>query len=157
MARIISLDLTIAQSQGWGYWKGMEVKGDHALVGLYPKNGRLEDGGVARANKMLWALGNYSLFIRPGFKRVDLAGADDVSNVLGSAFISPDGKRIVAVFVNSSSTLVPRTYLCHQIAKRKLQKYPHLRQTNAATCRISEFRPVQICLFSRSITTFVYD
>ena len=158
MARIISLDLTIAQSQGWGYWKGMEVKGDHALVGLYPKNGRLEDGGVARANKMLWALGNYSLFIRPGFKRVDLAGADDVSNVLGSAFISPDGKRIVAVFVNSSFDPVAADISMPSDCQKKIAKVSAFKtdeRSDLSNLRVSDLS--KFVFSPRSITTFVYD
>ena len=158
MARIISLDLTIAQSQGWGYWKGMEVKGDHALVGLYPKNGRLEDGGVARANKMLWALGNYSLFIRPGFKRIDLAGADDVSNVLGSAFISPDGKRIVAVFVNSSFDPVAADISMPSDCQKKIAKVSAFKtdeRSDLSNLRVSDLS--KFVFSPRSITTFVYD
>ncbi len=104
MARIIDADLSLADSQGWGYWKGMEVKGDYALTGVYPvKDGKLESGGVVRANKILWALGNYSFFIRPEYKRIDLDyGEKDYSRLVGSAYISPDGKKVVAVFVNSS-------------------------------------------------------
>lgn len=157
MARIISLDLTMLQSQGWGYWKGMEVKGDHALIGLYPKNGRLENGGVVRANKMLWALGNYSLFIRPGFKRVELSGADDINSVLGSAFISSDGKRIVAVFVNSSFDTVEANISVPSCKKRiaKVAAFKTDERSDLANLRISDLST--FAFSPRSITTFVYD
>lgn len=141
-----------------GILEGMEVKGDHALVGLYPKNGRLEDGGVARANKMLWALGNYSLFIRPGFKRIDLAGADDVSNVLGSAFISPDGKRIVAVFVNSSFDSVAADISMPSDCQKKIAKVSAFKtdeRSDLSNLRVSDLS--KFVFSPRSITTFVYD
>ncbi len=102
MARIIHSDLVYGNATAWGYWKAMEVKGDYALLGVYPTDGNLHHGGVMRANKLLWALGNYSLFVRPDYKRVELSGADDLSTVVASAYVSPDGKKIVAVFVNSS-------------------------------------------------------
>lgn len=158
MARIISLDLTMLQSQGWGYWKGMEVKGDHALVGVYPKTGRLEDGGVARANKMLWALGNFSLFIRPEFKRIDLTGADDIKSVLGSAFISPDGKRIVAVFVNSSFDSVDADINLPPDYKNRISKVSAFKtdeRSDLANLRVSSLS--KFSFSPRSITTFVYD
>ena len=110
MGRLITADFAIAQSQGWGYWKAMEVKGDFALTGVYPKDGRLENGGVARDNKLLWALGNWSFFVRPGYKRVEMSGADDLSKVCSSAFVSPDGRKLVAVFVNSSFDAVPVSF-----------------------------------------------
>ena len=53
-----------------------------------------------RPNKLLWALGNYSFFIRPGYDRVSLEGAEDLDGVIASAYASPDGGKIVAVFVN---------------------------------------------------------
>ena len=51
---------------------------------------------------MLWVLGNYSRFVRPDYKRIALDGADDLDALAATAFISPDGREIVAVFVNSS-------------------------------------------------------
>lgn len=47
-----------------------------------------------------WALGNYSLFIRPGYKRIKLEGADDMSGILGSAYLSPDSTKLVDVYIN---------------------------------------------------------
>ncbi|HQK96296.1 MAG TPA: glycoside hydrolase family 30 beta sandwich domain-containing protein, partial [Armatimonadota bacterium] len=53
-------------------------------------------------SKTLWVLGNWSRYVRPGFRRVaaDLAPARD--DVLPSAFVSPDGRRFVIVVVNTS-------------------------------------------------------
>lgn len=103
LGRLVYGDFVYANSTAWGFWKGMEIKGDYALIGLYPEKGDLTKGGVARPNKMLWALGNFSLFVRPGFSRIDLTGADDLDTVAGLAFAAPDAKRIVSIFVNSSN------------------------------------------------------
>jgi hypothetical protein len=80
----------------------MELKGDHALVSLHATDGDIHKGGYATPNKMLWTLGNFSRFIHPGYVRVALDGADDLDTMAATAFISPEGDRLVAVFINSS-------------------------------------------------------
>lgn len=102
MARIMHSDFVDTDAVSWCYWKGMEVNGDFALLSLHPVEGNILKGGYVSSNKMLWVLGNFSRFIRPGYTRVSLEGADDLDTLAGSAYISPDGNRIVAVFVNSS-------------------------------------------------------
>ncbi len=101
MGRLIHTDLVDAGAEAWGYWKGMELNGNHALVALHAKDGNIFQGGTVSANKILWALGNYSFFIRPGYQRIALEGADDLNTLVGSAYIAPDHKRMVLVFVNS--------------------------------------------------------
>lgn len=102
MARIIHSDFVDTEAVSWCYWKGMELNGNHALVALHATDGDIHKGGYASANKMLWTLGNFSRFIRPGYTRVSLDGADDINTLAGTAFISPEGDSLVAVFVNSS-------------------------------------------------------
>jgi hypothetical protein len=107
LGRLVYGDFVYAGSRAWGYWKGMEVNGNHALVSLYPTDGDLLKGGLIHTNKMLWALGNYSFFIRPGYKRIGLWGADDLDTLVASAYMAPDKSRIVAVFINSSFERIP--------------------------------------------------
>lgn len=102
MARIIHSDFTDTEAVSWCYWKGMELNGNHALIALHATDGDIHKGGYVTANKMLWVLGNYSRFVRPGYTRVSLEGADDLDRLAGTAFLAPDGSRLVAVFVNSS-------------------------------------------------------
>lgn len=102
LGRLVYGDFVYAGAKAWGYWKGMEVNGDHALVSLFPTAGDIMKGGVIRANKILWALGNYSFFVRPGYDLIGLQGADDLDGLVASAYQSPDESRIVVVFVNSS-------------------------------------------------------
>ena len=102
MARIIHSDFVDADAVSWCYWKGMELRGDHALVSLHATDGDIHKGGYPSANKMLWTLGNYSRFIRPGYVRIALDGADDLDTLAATVFVSPEGDRVVVVFVNSS-------------------------------------------------------
>ena len=52
-------------------------------------------------------LGNFSRFIRPGYKRISLdfspLGETEGGFLLGSAWLSPDENEVVAVFVNLSA------------------------------------------------------
>lgn len=107
LGRLVYGDLVYAGAKAWGYWKGMELNGDFALISLYPVNSNLFKGGNTRTNKLLWALGNYSFFIRPGYSRIGLNGAEDPDKVIASAYLSPDKSRIVTVYVNSSFEMVP--------------------------------------------------
>ena len=102
MARIMHSDFVDTDAVSWCYWKGMELYGNHALISLYPDDGDIHRGGYPAANKMLWTLGNFSRFVRPGYVRVALDGADDLDTLAASAYLSPQGDRLVVVFVNSS-------------------------------------------------------
>ena len=154
MGRLITADFAIAQSQGWGYWKAMEVKGDFALTGVYPKDGRLENGGVARDNKLLWALGNWSFFVRPGYKRVEMSGADDLAKVCSSAFVSPDGRKLVAVFVNSSFDAVPVSF-SGELAKKPFDAFKTDSASNLA--KTASGASGSFTMTPRSIATLAWD
>ena len=102
MAKLIHTDLAHVDAPSWGYWKAFEINGDHALTGVYPKDGDICQGGNVFTRKKLWTLGNYSFFIRPGWKRIELTGADDLGGVFASAFASPDGRKVAVVAANAS-------------------------------------------------------
>ena len=81
----------------------MNTKGDTGEE----SSGDLKQGGTLTADKNLWVLGNYSRFIRPGYRRIELesspSGETEGGNLLlGSAWMSPDESEVVAVFVNLS-------------------------------------------------------
>jgi O-glycosyl hydrolase len=114
MGKLIQCDLIIGNMVAWSYWTAFSQekwgqKNRFHLIRVNTvgdtgeeSNGDLKDGGTLTADKNLWVLGNFSRFIRPGYKRVELEGADDLSSLLGSAWLSPDGNEVVAVFVNIS-------------------------------------------------------
>lgn len=88
--------LTIANMNAWHYWW------------VYPStddNGALWDKGTGKPSKRLWVMGNYSRFVRPGYKRISTSGRVP-SGVLLTAFRNPtDGTvAIVAANKNTSST-----------------------------------------------------
>jgi O-glycosyl hydrolase len=116
MAKLIHCDLVYGNMASWSYWTAMaqerwSQKNRFYLLRLNAKGdngnesyGDLAEGGRITADMNLWVLGNYSRFIRPGFKRIDMAIDDtDLNGLMGSAYLSPDGNRIVMVFVNMGS------------------------------------------------------
>lgn len=102
MARVMYSDFVDMNAVSWCYWKAMELRGDHALIALHATDGDIHKGGYISSNKMLWVLGNFSRFVRPNYKRIDVKGADDVDTLAATAFLAPDGKQMVVVIVNSS-------------------------------------------------------
>lgn len=109
LAKIIQADLTAANVDSWSFWTAVEQEfGNHknrfALVGLLPdgETTSLRNGGTHAARKTLWSLGNFSRFVRPGFKRIQISGADNPGTLFGSAYLSPDQNQKVIVLLNSS-------------------------------------------------------
>jgi hypothetical protein len=79
VARLIHSDLTIAEARSWQWWTAVsEVdykdglvylddgsQGDSGRMG--PETVSLMHDGMVRESKLLWVLGNYSRFLRPGW------------------------------------------------------------------------------------------
>ena len=158
MARLIHSDMVDAYTKSWSYWKGMELRGDHALISLHAKDGDIHRGGDVKANKLLYVLGNYSFFVRPNYKRVALSGADNLSEVAATAYLSPDGKRLVAVFVNNTfekksvEVTLPKPYN-KQIASAKM--YITDERNDLSLHEMDN--ALSFNVNARSVTTIVYN
>ncbi|MBN1996070.1 T9SS type A sorting domain-containing protein [candidate division KSB1 bacterium] len=96
VARVIHYDLTMLQASAWQWWTA--VSPENYKDGLIYTNS--SNSQTIILSKLLWTFGNYSRFIRPGFVRVNLAGADDKYGLLGSAYRSADGKTLIIVLLN---------------------------------------------------------
>jgi O-glycosyl hydrolase len=121
MAKMIYADVSIAGCSSWSYWTALDVERwnhkDRFLlialapgvrefqkdtIGIYP----ITQPGAIKDYPTLWAMGNYSLFIRPGFKRIMIEGVEDLTGLMGTAYLSDDESRIVAVYVNMGTDSV---------------------------------------------------
>jgi glucuronoarabinoxylan endo-1,4-beta-xylanase len=100
----------------WGL--GLAILADNAVVGAdanawlwwvflnpWKDNEGLTDidGKTFKVAKRLWAFGNYSRFVRPGYVRIE-ATPNPEEDVLVSAFKSPRGNKLVVVAINNSKT-----------------------------------------------------
>lgn len=94
MANTIHEDLTVADVTSWQYW--IAVSYYHFRDGLIYVN--LSDRKIEET-KRLWAMGNFSRFVRPDFVRVGADTSVDDVNVV--AFRSPDEERTVLVVINN--------------------------------------------------------
>ena len=158
MARIIHSDFVDMNAASWCYWKGMELNGDHALVALHATDGDIHKGGYVAANKILWVLGNYSRFVRPNYTRIDLDGADDLDTLAATAFLSPDGKELVAVFVNSGFENKDVVISLPKEWKRQIKSVQSYR-TDARhdLTRASLSTSLSYQIAARGVTTFVIE
>ncbi|MDR0394292.1 MAG: T9SS type A sorting domain-containing protein [Tannerella sp.] len=171
-AKIIHADLTIANVSSWSYWTSMDMerwghKNRFLLIGLLPYDGVY--GSVtdprnsgADARSSLWALGNYSLFVRPGYKRIELSGADNPNGLMGSAYIASDNSKIVAVYVNMDKadytldmSVENQTATLLSVEKYVTSSNSNLKRDNRQT--ISDGVVQTVSIPNRSVTTVIFN
>jgi O-glycosyl hydrolase len=103
MARVIHHDLTVAEASTWQWW--LAVSAYDYKDGLVYVDKSEANGGYYES-KMLWAMGNFSRFIRPQMIRVKVnrsdnaAPEDTVRDLMVSGYYRQDDGTVVAVFVN---------------------------------------------------------
>ena len=100
VARIIHLDLTLVGVTAWQWWtavSGVNYK-DGLIFTDWKKPG---DAESIITSRLLWAIGNYSRFVRPGMRRVELEGkGHDIRGLMGSAYRDEKARQVVAVYIN---------------------------------------------------------
>jgi O-glycosyl hydrolase len=161
VARVIHYDLTLANASAWQWWTAVS-EADYKDGLIYTDWQKPGDPESVYPSKLLWVLGNYSRFIRPGTRRVELAGdGHGPKGVLGSAFVDQTHRRVVAVYVNEDTQthrILPRVeisagwrlagvdaYLTSGAPEDDLRLVAHTRRLDAW-----ELPP-------RSVTTLVLD
>jgi hypothetical protein len=100
VARVIHLDLTLAGVSAWHWWLAVSPSDykDGLIYTTWQKPGDPETIYPAR---LLWALGNYSRFVRPGARRIALDGdGHDVTGLMASAFKNAKDNTVAAVYIN---------------------------------------------------------
>ncbi len=117
--RVLHHDLTVCNASSWQTWTSLsEWNYKDALIyiddGIHPAGAdsfkdeiirNWQHDGVIRPSKYLWALGNFSRFVRPGMIRIARTDAPDYSKrqaygLMASAFVSPDDKQVTIVLIN---------------------------------------------------------
>jgi len=84
--------LAIGDASAWLYWNYSQTGDNEGLV------------LGSTDTKRHWTLGNYSKFVRPGYKRVEVAGAIP-TNVFLTAYVGSDGT-VVVVAINKATAAV---------------------------------------------------
>jgi len=85
-ARVIHRDMTRLNATAWFWW--LAVTPYDFKDGLLKINPSLE-ADTLEESRLMWTLGNFSRFIRPGFYRLGLPDVDDLTGVMASAYKDP--------------------------------------------------------------------
>jgi O-glycosyl hydrolase len=103
IARTAHFDLTITEASSWQWWLGVspyDYKDGLVYIDYRRFNGNYYE------SKMLWAMGNFSRFIRPGMTRVNISRSDgssprqDALGLMVSSYVDAPNNIVVSVFVN---------------------------------------------------------
>ena len=93
VAKIIHHDLVTAGVSSWQWWTAVSTEDYKDGLLFVDKN--IEGTDNLYVSKLLWALGNYSRFVRPGAVRT---GADsDCPDVLVSSFMNQNGSHVIVI------------------------------------------------------------
>ncbi len=168
LAKVINQDLTVGNATAWQLWNAWEpgsAEWDtrYYLLALEPSNPEYTDGGF-KITKNLWAMGNYSYFIRPGMQRLNTSRNDGLNavqvaqDVMVSAFSGkPD--QLVMVLVNYTDS--PRKVRPELKNFRSLKTYRTYVTTANADDNLKPSAELKlkgdISLLPRSVTTIVFN
>ncbi|HLO45864.1 MAG TPA: glycoside hydrolase [Leadbetterella sp.] len=152
VAKVIHADLTLANASAWHWWLSVSAN-DYKDGLVYISNkGKLGeddnqkfDGNILES-KLLWALGNYSRFVRPGMQRIHVESENKA--VLISAY--KDKSHVIVVMVNSADNQVvglPTIW--------KKQKAVAYITSNEDNLRSKKVNGQEFVLPKESITTFI--
>jgi O-glycosyl hydrolase len=112
LARVILADLNIANTAAWQWWTMFEKgkfngEARYCLIEAFTNQSKTD--GVFHPNKLLYALGNFSHFIRPGMIRIGTSRSDglteyeETTQVNFSAYTTPGQDKFVLVAVNHTN------------------------------------------------------
>lgn len=120
VARVIHNDLVMLDASSWQWWTALS-RADYKDGLIYLDDGT-DNGnentdeyckydGYIRESKLMWILGNYSFFVRPGMVRLYVTECDPESaanTIMVSAFKAKESGKLVIIAVNEAN----RPYRC---------------------------------------------
>ncbi|WP_291862403.1 glycoside hydrolase [Marinilabilia sp.] len=120
VARVMHYDLTIANATSWQWWTAitqcnykdglifLDNGGEGITNQQHPDNEKLKFDGNYHDSKLLWAMGNFSRFVRPGMVRIEVKtdNGDDyfeqALSLMVSAFKNNATGEVALVLINYS-------------------------------------------------------
>jgi len=103
VTRVIHHDMTLLNASAWQWWTAVSPE-DYKDGLIYTNYRSTPNDQSIIESKLLWAFGNFSRFIRPGYQRIQITGANNKFGLMGTAYISPDEKQVVTVLINAASS-----------------------------------------------------
>lgn len=103
VARVIWADVAVANASAWHWWLSLSPA-DYKDGLLYTDYFSPGDAESLYCSKNFWAYGQWSRFIRPGWKRVAMSSYADVFGLMSAAFVAPASNSLALVIINASGT-----------------------------------------------------
>lgn len=163
VGRIIHHDIVYGGASGWHWWRAVGEDYKDGLIREYSEYPHLD--GYVEDSKLMWVLGNYSRFIRPGAVRLGISAFDEKGNripegdteqrgLMCSAYQNKDGSYVM-VLLNYSEN--DRTFSFELNTKKKLWKlYRTSDKENENLLPIGNCQEgKEILIPARSVITFV--
>lgn len=148
MAEVIHDDLTVGNVVSWQWWLAVASGGyKDGLIYAHPKTQKIEP------TKRLWALGQYSRFIRPGFTRLTVDAGND-ERLKMTAFASADGRRVACVTINPTDKPIAAVIATTDFPARRSSLYV---TDEARDIAAVERQGDQIVLPAQSVSTLLLD
>lgn len=166
VARIIHHDIVYAGARSWQWWRAIGGDYKDGLLREYSDadglNGHVSD------SKLMWALGNYSRFIRPGAVRSTVTALDEAGRVLPwgdtdqqglmcTAYQNSDNRQVM-VLINYANEDKAFSWSCDQSPTSTWQIYRTSDKANENLLPIAKVRTGSVVhIPARSIVTMVDD
>lgn len=143
MAGVMHEDLVVANVESWQWWLAVFTGGyNDALIYAHPRSRKIEP------TKRLWAMGNFSRFVRPGATRI----AADAVGLKVSAYLSADRKQTAVVVINPGEA----TRIHPELAGGKIgsiEAHVTTEEQDLASMKVPD--PASVEIPARSVTTLV--
>lgn len=166
VARIIHHDIVYAGARSWQWWRAIGGNYKDGLIREYTepdlRDGRVED------SKLMWVLGNYSRFIRPGAVRMSIHATDkkgkivqegdtDQTGLMCSAYRNTNGQWVMVV-INYADRKQEFTFNVNDSKVKSWQGYRTSDRTGEDLLPINKLRKKQLAVIpARSVVTFVSE
>lgn len=161
VARLIHANLAVANASAWQWWTAVSLNED-VPIQLLPLEGSSGESvkydGRVVTTKMFWATANYSFFVRPGMRRVDVRSLDKEVSPLEAAtslMLSSytDDAQVVTVIVNYADVDKNISLECDNARKGKM----YVTSIDKDLQYIGKHRLKSLTIPARSIVTVVID
>jgi O-glycosyl hydrolase len=170
VARTIHNDIAVANASSWQWWTALS-RYDYKDGLVYLDNGTnnglstsvaadpnyCKNDGFYHDSKLLWALGNYSLFVRPGMVRLQIPNQNAVlasNDVMLTAYKDISEKKVVIVAVNYSYSA--RLYKINFNSSLKNNELtPYITSDNSNLKKAGIVKSDKFEIPARSIVTYV--
>lgn len=166
VARLIHNDIAVANAASWQWWTSI-TRVDYKDGLIYLDDGKSKGGttpdyvrndGEFHDSKLLWALGNYSLFVRPGMLRIDVPNQDELgsaNDVMLTAYKDTTNKKLIVVAVNCGNSAQKYKFDLSKGALKNNELTPYVTAENSNLKRSEVQKIDNLEIPAKSIVTFV--